>query len=85
MGNEAYQNFIGAQHLEMPKGSHTRVRLTVRSVDSQQTAYILLKAKELEQDAQLGLPAEMIVTADQSLERTSVSTIRCRVRRSRST
>jgi arylsulfatase A-like enzyme len=61
-------NLIGAQYLEMPKGSHTRVRLTVRSVDPQQNAYILLKAKELEQDVQLGLPAEMLVTADQPLE-----------------
>nr|WP_256669786.1 LTA synthase family protein [Pseudomonas sp. BC115LW] len=61
-------NLIGAQYLEMPKGSHTRVGLTVRSVDPQQNAYILLKAKELEQDVQLGLPAEMVVTADQPLE-----------------
>lgn len=61
-------NLIGAQYLEMPKGSHTRVRLTVRSVDPQQNAYILLKAKELEQDVQLGLPAEMVVTAEQPLE-----------------
>lgn len=61
-------NLIGAQYLEMPKGSHTRVRLTVRSVDPQQNAYILLKAKKLEQDVQLGLPAEMVVTAEQPLE-----------------
>lgn len=61
-------NLIDAQYLEMPKGSLTRVRLTVRSVDPQQNAYILLKAKELEQDVQLGLPAEMVVTADQPLE-----------------
>ncbi|WP_177431382.1 LTA synthase family protein [Pseudomonas sp. MPR-ANC1] len=61
-------NLIGAQYLEMPKGSHTRVRLTVRSVDPQQAAFIQLKAKEFEQDVQLGLPAEMIATADQPLE-----------------
>lgn len=61
-------NLIGAQYLEMPKGSHTRVRLTVRSVDPQQAAYIQLKAKEFEQDVQLGLPTEMIATADQPLE-----------------
>ena len=52
----------------MPKGSHTRVRLTVRSVDSQDNAYILLKTKEFERDVQVGLPAEMLVTADQPLE-----------------
>ena len=61
-------NLIGAQYLEMPKGSHTRVRLTVRSVDSQDNAYILLKTKEFERDVQVGLPAEMLVTADQPLE-----------------
>lgn len=61
-------NLIGAQYLEMPKGSHTRVRLTVRSVDPQQAAYIQLKAKEFEQDVQLGLPSEMVATADQPLE-----------------
>ena len=61
-------NLIGAQYLEMPKGSQTRVRLTVRSVDPQQAAYIQLKAKEFEQDVQLGLPAEMVVTAEQPLE-----------------
>ncbi|MCF4994654.1 sulfatase-like hydrolase/transferase [Pseudomonas syringae] len=61
-------NLIGAQYLEMPKGSYTRVRLTVRSADPQQTATILLKAKEFEQDVQLGLPEEMVVTPDQPLE-----------------
>ncbi|SEI53056.1 Phosphoglycerol transferase MdoB [Azotobacter beijerinckii] len=60
-------NLIGAQYLEMPKGSHTRVRLTVRSVDPQQDAYILLKAKEFERDVPLGLPAEVRVTAEQPL------------------
>ena len=61
-------NLIGAQYLEMPKGSQTRVRLTVRSVDPQEKVYILLKAKELEQDVPLGLPQEMLVTGDQPLE-----------------
>jgi phosphoglycerol transferase MdoB-like AlkP superfamily enzyme len=62
-------NLIGAQYLEMPKGSQTSVRLKVRSLDPQQNAYILLKAKELEQDVQLGLPdGEMLVTPDQPLE-----------------
>ncbi len=61
-------NLIGAQYLEMPKGSYTRVRLTVRAVDPQQTAFIQLKAKEFEQDVQIGLPPEMVATADQPLE-----------------
>ncbi|MBK5529101.1 LTA synthase family protein [Pseudomonas sp. TH06] len=68
INNDWADNLIGAQYLEMPKGSHTRVRLTVRSVDPQQAAYIQLKAKEFEQDVQLGLPAEMVATADQPLE-----------------
>lgn len=61
-------NLIGAQYLEMPEGSHTRVRLAVRSVDPQQDVYVRLKAKELEQDVQLGLPDEMVITADRPLE-----------------
>lgn len=61
-------NLIGAQYLEMPKGSHTRVRLTVRAVEPRQNAYILLKAKEFEQDVPLGLPTEMLVTPEQPLE-----------------
>lgn len=62
-------NLIGAQYLEMPKGSQTRVRLTVRSADPQQDAYIVLKAKEFEQEVLVGLPTEeMLVTPDQPLE-----------------
>ena len=61
-------NLIGAQYLEMPKGSHTRVRVKVRSLDPQHTAYIQLKAKEREQDVPLGLPEEIAVTAGEPLE-----------------
>ena len=61
-------NLIGAQYLEMPGGSHTRVRIKVRSLDPRHAAYIQLKAKQLEQDVPLGLPAEVKVTADQPLE-----------------
>lgn len=61
-------NLIGAQYLEMPEGSHTRVRVKVRSLDPQRTAHIQLKAKELEQDVPLGLPDEILVTADQPLD-----------------
>lgn len=61
-------NLIGAQYLEMPQGSHTRVRVKVRSLDPKHDAYIQLKAKEFEQDVPLGLPEEIIVTADQPLE-----------------
>ncbi|MDH0650199.1 LTA synthase family protein [Pseudomonas sp. GD03858] len=61
-------NLIGAQYLEMPEGTRTRVRLKVRALDPQHQAFIRLKAKELEQDVPLGLPEEMLVTADQPLE-----------------
>nr|WP_156310035.1 LTA synthase family protein [Pseudomonas sp. TDA1] len=61
-------NLIGAQYLEMPEGSHTRVRVKVRSLDPRRAAYIKLKAKQLEQDVPLGLPEEIRVTADQPLE-----------------
>ena len=61
-------NLIGAQYLEMPKGSYTRVRLKVRTLDPEHNAYIQLKAKEFEQDVQVGLPSEMVVTADRPLE-----------------
>ena len=61
-------NLIGAQYLEMPKGSYTRVSLKVRALDPGHTAYIQLKAKEFEQDVQVGLPREMVVTADRPLE-----------------
>ena len=61
-------NLIGAQYLEMPEGTRTRVRLKVRALDPAHTAYIQLKAKEFEQDVPLGLPEEMQVTADQPLD-----------------
>ncbi|MCO7519280.1 MULTISPECIES: LTA synthase family protein [unclassified Pseudomonas] len=61
-------NLIGAQYLEMPQGTRTKVRLKVRALDPRHDAYIQLKAKELEQDVQLGLPEQMRVSADQPLE-----------------
>lgn len=66
--DEWADNLIGAQYLEMPEGSHTRVRVIVRSLDPKHDAYIQLKAKEYEQDVPLGLPEEIIVTADRPLE-----------------
>ncbi|HEN8710725.1 MULTISPECIES: LTA synthase family protein [Pseudomonas] len=61
-------NLIGAQYMEMPGGSRTRVRVKVRALDPQHAAYIQLKAKEREQDVPLGLPAEIRVTAAEPLE-----------------
>ncbi|MHC6225480.1 LTA synthase family protein [Pseudomonas sp. X10] len=66
--NDWVDNLIGAQYLEMPEGSHTRVRLKVRPIDLQQDAYIQLKAKEFEKDVPLDLPPGMVVTADEPLE-----------------
>lgn len=60
-------NLIGAQYLEMPGGSRTRVRLKIRSLASDTPAQILLKAKEFEQDVALGLPEHMTVSAEQPL------------------
>ncbi|AIZ33114.1 LTA synthase family protein [Pseudomonas parafulva] len=61
-------NLIGAQYLEMPEGTHTRVRVKVRSLDPAHRAHIQLKAKQQEQDVPLGLPEEILVTADQPME-----------------
>lgn len=61
-------NLIGAQYLELPEGTRTKVRLKVRALDPQHQAYIQLKAKELEQDVPLGLPEQMLVTTEQPLE-----------------
>ncbi len=61
-------NLIGAQYLELPKGSLTRVRLTVRAAGPKQKAYILLKAKEFEQDVPLDIPARMLVTPEKPLQ-----------------
>ncbi|MCC6075187.1 LTA synthase family protein [Pseudomonas sp. MAHUQ-58] len=66
--NDWTDNLIGAQYLELPKGTLTRVRLTVRSVDPRQNAYILLKAKEFEQDVPLDIPERMLVTPERPLE-----------------
>ncbi len=68
INNDWADNLIGAQYLEMPKGSYTRVRMTVRSLDPHQVAHIQLKAKEFEKEVQIGLPPEMVATADQPLE-----------------
>ncbi|MGE7989925.1 LTA synthase family protein [Pseudomonas sp. NPDC089554] len=60
-------NLIGAQYLEMPEGSRTRVRVTVRALGKANQAHIQLKAKEYEQDVPLGLPEEIKVTANEPM------------------
>lgn len=65
--NDWTDNLIGAQYLEMPKGSQTRVSLTIRAVDTDHTAFISLKAKEFEQDVAMDLPTDVAVTSEQPL------------------
>ncbi|MBC3363533.1 sulfatase-like hydrolase/transferase [Pseudomonas sp. SWRI154] len=65
--NDWTDNLIGAQYLEMPKGTRTRVSLTIRAVDTDHAAYISLKAKEFERDVPMDLPTDVAVTADQPL------------------
>lgn len=68
VGDDWADNLIGAQYLELPEGTQTRVRLTVRSAGPKQKAYILLKAKEFERDVPLDIPAQMLVTPEQPLQ-----------------
>ena len=50
-------NLIGAQYLELPKGSHTSVSLTIRALNrSARGALFQLKTKELDRDVQLPIP-----------------------------
>lgn len=67
VSNDWTDNLIGAQYLEMPKGTRTRVSLTIRAVDKGHAAYISLKAKEFEQDVPMDLPTDVAVTSDQPL------------------
>ena len=67
VSNDWTDNLIGAQYLEMPKGTRTRVSLSIRAVDADHAAYISLKAKEFEQDVPMDLPTNVAVTNDQPL------------------
>ncbi|SCX63292.1 Phosphoglycerol transferase MdoB [Pseudomonas sp. NFACC32-1] len=67
VSNDWTDNLIGAQYLEMPKGSQTRVSLNIRAVDANHAAYISLKAKEFERDVPMDLPTDVAVTSDQPL------------------
>lgn len=56
-GNDWTDNLIGAQYLSLPAGSRTKVSLTVRALRlGKQGAQLWLKAKEFDQDIDLGLP-----------------------------
>ncbi|WP_260958387.1 LTA synthase family protein [Pseudomonas citri] len=65
--NDWTDNLIGAQYLEMPQGSQTRVSLTIRALEATPAAYISLKAKEFEREVPMGLPTNVAVTPEQPL------------------
>ncbi|CAH0138099.1 LTA synthase family protein [Pseudomonas mediterranea] len=67
VSNDWTDNLIGAQYLEMPKGSRTRVSLSIRAIEADHTAYISLKAKEFERDVPMELPTDVAVTPEQPL------------------
>nr|WP_308705343.1 LTA synthase family protein [Pseudomonas sp. N040] len=51
-------NLIGAQYLELPKGSHTSVKLTIRALNrNAKGAQFQIKTKEFDRDVQLSIPA----------------------------
>jgi phosphoglycerol transferase MdoB-like AlkP superfamily enzyme len=51
-------NLIGAQYLELPQGTHTKVTLTIRAVRmAKQGAKLLLKTKEFDRDVAGLIPA----------------------------
>ncbi len=50
-------NLIGAQYLELPKGSHTSVKLTIRALNrTARGSQFQLKTKEFDRDVQLPIP-----------------------------
>ncbi|AYC33741.1 LTA synthase family protein [Pseudomonas cavernae] len=57
LGNDWSDNLIGAQYLELPKGTHTRVNLKIRAVRlDKQGAKLLLKTKEFDRDVAALVP-----------------------------
>lgn len=56
-GNDWADNLIGAQYLELPQGTHTRVSLKVRGVQlGKDGATLLLKTKEYDRDVEALVP-----------------------------
>nr|WP_239482089.1 LTA synthase family protein [Pseudomonas insulae] len=57
-GNDWADNLIGAQYLELPKGTHTRVTLKIRALRlDKQGASLALKTKEFDRDVAELVPA----------------------------
>jgi phosphoglycerol transferase MdoB-like AlkP superfamily enzyme len=69
-GNDWTDNLIGAQYLELPKDTRTRVSLKIRARDLDRNgARLLLKAKQYEQNVDdLGIPELPLLKAGKSIE-----------------
>ncbi|MGV8843653.1 MAG: LTA synthase family protein [Pseudomonas sp.] len=67
--NDWADNLIGAQYLELPKGTHTQVTLKIRAVSmDKQGATMVLKAKEFDQDVAVLIPPLPPLRVGQPLE-----------------
>ena len=61
-------NLIGAQYLELPKGTHTTVTLTIRAVRmDRKGATFVLKTKEFDRDVAVQIPDLPLLKAGKSL------------------
>ncbi|NQD95922.1 sulfatase-like hydrolase/transferase, partial [Pseudomonas sp. CrR25] len=68
-GDDWADNLVGAQYLELPRGSRTTVSLQVRAVHlDRHGARLQLKAKEYDRDVALPLPELPLLQAGQPLE-----------------
>ena len=62
-------NLIGAQYLEMPEGTRTRVTLKIEGVGlDRQGANLVLKTKEFDRDVQLAIPNLPLLKRGQAVE-----------------
>ena len=69
VGDDWADNLIGAQYLELPKGTRTQVNLKIRAVRlDRHGASLQLKTKEYERDTLVQVPALPLLTLDQPVE-----------------
>ncbi|UVE18943.1 LTA synthase family protein [Pseudomonas sp. LS44] len=69
LGNDWTDNLIGAQYLELPKGTHTQVKLKIRAVRlDKQGATLQLKTKEFDRDVAALAPQLPALKAGKTLE-----------------
>ena len=68
-GDDWADNLVGAQYLELPKGTRTRVSLKIRAVRlDRQGAQLQLKTKEYDRDSLVPLPVLPLLTRDRPVE-----------------